>query len=188
METAADGTGIATALLEEALAATGVAAVAVWLAEPDGGLELAGQAGFAARDASRWRRIHPDLRTPALWAADDGTETWWPAGPPDEPGPPGTAATPRIPLLGGWPRGARAVLPLPGPGAPIGALEICWPGPLSGFSRPAAPPAQRAGRGVRAGRRHPAAHRRAGRGPACVLGVQPAGRAAGQRHVRQGDA
>ncbi len=136
METAADGTGIATALLEEALAATGVAAVAVWLAEPDGGLELAGQAGFAARDASRWRRIHPDLRTPALWAADDGTETWWPAGPPDEPGPPGTAATPRIPLLGGWPRGARAVLPLPGPGAPIGALEICWPGPLSGFSGP----------------------------------------------------
>ena len=136
METAADGTGIATALLEEALAATGVAAVAVWLAEPDGGLELAGQAGFAARDASRWRRIHPDLRTPALWAADDGTETWWPAGPPDEPGPPGTAATPRIPLLGGWPRGARAVLPLPGPGAPIGALEICWPGPLGGFSGP----------------------------------------------------
>ena len=136
METAADGTGIATALLEEALAATGVAAVAVWLAEPDGGLELAGQAGFAARDASRWRRIHPDLRTPALWAADDGTETWWPAGPPDEPGPPGTAATPRIPLLGSWPRGARAVLPLPGPGAPIGALEICWPGPLSGFSGP----------------------------------------------------
>jgi serine phosphatase RsbU (regulator of sigma subunit) len=136
METAADGTGIATALLEEALAATGVAAVAVWLAEPDGGLELAGQAGFAARDASRWRRIHPDLRAPALWAADDGTETWWPAGPPDEPGSPGTAATPRIPLLGGWPRGARAVLPLPGPGAPIGALEICWPGPLSGFSGP----------------------------------------------------
>ena len=136
METAADGTGIATALLEEALAATGVAAVAVWLAEPDGGLELAGQAGFAARDASRWRRIHPDLRTPALWAADDGTETWWPAGPPDEPAPPGTAATPRIPLLGSWPRGARAVLPLPGPGAPIGALEICWPGPLSGFSGP----------------------------------------------------
>jgi serine phosphatase RsbU (regulator of sigma subunit) len=127
METAADGTGIATALLEEALAATGVAAVAVWLAEPDGGLELAGQAGFAARDASRWRRIHPDLRTPALWAADDGTETWWPAGPPDGTSPP---------LLGGWPGGARAVLPLPGPGAPIGALEICWPGPLSGFSRP----------------------------------------------------
>jgi serine phosphatase RsbU (regulator of sigma subunit)/PAS domain-containing protein len=126
VEAAADGTAVATALLEEALAATGVAAVAIWLAEPDGGLELAGQAGFAARDASRWRRIHPDLRTPALWAADDGTETWWPTGPPEE----------SIPLLGGWPHGARAVLPLPGPGAPIGALEICWPKPLRGFSRP----------------------------------------------------
>ena len=147
METAADGTGVATALLEEALAATGVAAVAVWLAEPDGGLELAGQAGFAARDASRWRRIHPDLHTPALWAAADGTETWWPAGPPDKTsadratspgstGASGTADSREIPLLGGWPRGARAVLPLPGPGAPIGALEICWPGPLGGFSRP----------------------------------------------------
>ncbi len=126
VEAAADGTAVATALLEEALAATGVTAVAVWLAEPDGGLELAGQAGFAARGASRWRRIHPDLRTPALWAADDGTETWWPAGPPDE----------STPLLGDWPRGARAVLPLPGPGAPIGALEICWPTSLKGFSRP----------------------------------------------------
>ena len=133
METAADGTGIAAALLEEALAALGVAAVAVWLAEPDGGLELAGQAGFAARDASRWRRIHPDLATPALWAADDGTETWWPAGSPDRAGSPGGT---RTPLLGGWPRGARVVLPLPGPGTPIGALEICWPGPLTEFSRP----------------------------------------------------
>jgi serine phosphatase RsbU (regulator of sigma subunit) len=127
METAPDGTGIAAALLEEALAAVGVTAVAVWLAEPDGGLELAGQAGFAAREASRWRRIHPDLPTPALWAAADGTETWWPAGPPAGAG---------WPLLGSWPRGARGVLPLPGPGAPIGALEICWPGPLSEFSRP----------------------------------------------------
>ena len=133
METAADGTGIAAALLEEALAAVGVTAVAVWLAEPDGGLELAGQAGFAARDASRWRRIHPELATPALWAADDGTETWWPAGPPDRVGSPDSLGTP---LLGGWPRGARVVLPLPGPGTPIGALEICWPGPLAEFSRP----------------------------------------------------
>jgi serine phosphatase RsbU (regulator of sigma subunit) len=139
METAADGTGIAAALLEEALAAVGVTAVAVWLAEPDGGLELAGQAGFAARDASRWRRIHPDLPTPALWAADDGTETWWPAGAPDGARHPDRASSPAVtgtPLLGSWPSGARAVLPLPGPGAPIGALEICWPGPLSGFSRP----------------------------------------------------
>ena len=136
VETAADGDAVATALLEEALADTGATAVAVWLAEPDGGLELAGQSGFAARDASRWRRIHPDMDTPALWAAHDGTETWWPAGPPDGTG---SAGRTGIPLPGGWPRGARAVLPLPGPAAAIGALEICWPSrPASSVPRCAA--------------------------------------------------
>ena len=59
----------------------GAVAVALWLAEPDGGLELAGQAGFSARDASRWRRIHPDMDTPAQRAADEGAEYWWPARP-----------------------------------------------------------------------------------------------------------
>ena len=49
-------------LLEEALAPAGAVAVALWLTEPDGGLELVGQAGFSAREASRWRRIHPDMR------------------------------------------------------------------------------------------------------------------------------
>jgi hypothetical protein len=40
-------------LLEEALAATGAVAVALWYAEPDGGLELIGQAGFGEREAGR---------------------------------------------------------------------------------------------------------------------------------------
>ncbi len=101
--------------------------MALWLAEPDGGLELAGQAGFTARDASRWRRIHPDMDTPAQRAADEGAEYWWPEGRPD-------AAL--APLMGDWPQGARAVLPLPGPGTALGAMEICWPGPLEGFPDP----------------------------------------------------
>jgi serine phosphatase RsbU (regulator of sigma subunit) len=126
-ETAHDGGGIAAAVLEEALAPAGAVAVALWLAEPDGGLELAGQAGFSARDASRWRRIHPDMDTPAQRAADEGAEYWWPAGRPD-------AAL--APLLGEWPQGARAVLPLPGPGTALGAMEICWPGPLEEFPDP----------------------------------------------------
>ena len=123
-EAAHDGGGIAAAVLEEALAPTGAVAVALWLAEPDGGLELAGQAGFSARDASRWRRIHPDMDTPAQRAADEGAEYWWPTGRPD-------AAL--APLMGDWPQGARAVLPLPGPGTALGAMEICWPGPLEEF-------------------------------------------------------
>ena len=123
-EAAHDGGGIAAAILEEALAPAGAVGVALWLAEPDGGLELAGQAGFSARDASRWRRIHPDMDTPAQRAADEGAEYWWPEGRPD------AALTP---LMGDWPQGARAVLPLPGPGAALGAMEICWPGPLEEF-------------------------------------------------------
>ena len=126
-EAAHDGGGIAAAILEEALAPVGAAAVALWLAEPDGGLELAGQAGFSARDASRWRRIHPDMDTPAQRAADEGAEYWWPEGRPD-------AAL--APVMGDWPQGARAVLPLPGPGTALGAMEICWPGPLEEFPDP----------------------------------------------------
>jgi serine phosphatase RsbU (regulator of sigma subunit) len=126
-ETAHDGGGVAAAVLEEALAPAGAVAVALWLSEPDGGLELAGQAGFSARDASRWRRIHPDMNTPAQRAADEGAEYWWPAGRPD-------AAL--APLMGDWPRGARAVLPLPGPGTALGAMEICWPDPLEEFPDP----------------------------------------------------
>jgi len=126
-ESAHDGGGIAAAVLEEALAPTGAVAVALWLAEPDGGLELAGQAGFSARDASRWRRIHPDMDTPAQRAADEGAEYWWPTG---------RADAALAPLMGDWPQGARAVLPLPGPGTALGAMEICWPGPLEEFPGP----------------------------------------------------
>jgi serine phosphatase RsbU (regulator of sigma subunit) len=129
METARDGDSLASAVLEEALAPAGAAALALWLTEPDGGLELAGQAGFRAQDASRWRRIHPDMDTPAQRAASQGVPTWWPAGRPA-----GSAG--RTPLIGDWPQGARAVLPLPGTGTVLGAMEVCWPRPLAGFGDP----------------------------------------------------
>src|ERR1700733_9910304 len=60
-EAAHDGGGVAAAVLEEALAPAGAIAVALWLAEPDGGLELAGQAGVSARDARRRGGPHPGL-------------------------------------------------------------------------------------------------------------------------------
>jgi serine phosphatase RsbU (regulator of sigma subunit) len=102
-------------------------ALALWLTEPDGGLELAGQAGLRTQDASRWRRIHPDMDTPAQLAASQGAFTWWPAGQP---------ADSRTPLIGDWPHGARAVLPLAGTGTALGAMEVCWPRPLAGFGDP----------------------------------------------------
>jgi hypothetical protein len=124
VEASPDGAGVAAALLEEALAPAGAVAVALWLTEPDGGLVLASEAGFGALDASRWQRIHPDMRTLAQRAARDGAETWWPAGRPAQDG---------TPLMGRWPAGARVVLPLRSGGAALGAMEICWPDPRAAF-------------------------------------------------------
>ena len=125
VEIAADGTAVASALLDEALAPIGAVAVAVWLIEPDGGLELAGQAGFGEAEASRWRRIPPDMRALPLDVARDGAETWWPAGPPQGDD---------RPLMGRWPGGARAGLPLRDTGATIGCIMICWPEPAEEFA------------------------------------------------------
>ena len=123
-EVTQDGDEIAAALLAEALAPVGAAAVALWAAEPDGGLELAGQAGFGPREASRWRRVHPDMGTAAQRAAHGGLDSWWPSGRPDgEPA-----------VIGPWLAGARAVLPLPGGVAALGAIEVCWPEAAREFS------------------------------------------------------
>ena len=126
-EAAPDGSAVATALLDEVLAGTGAVAVALWLLEPDGGLELAGQAGFEAREASRWRRIHPDMRTLPHDVARDEVETWWPAGPPEGDD---------RPLMGRWPGGARAGLPLRDSGMTVGSMVVCWPEPLAEFPAP----------------------------------------------------
>jgi PAS domain-containing protein len=124
---APDGSAVAAALLDEALAAAGAVAVALWLLEPDGGLELAGQAGFGELEAGRWRRVHPDMRALPLEVARDGVETWWPAGQP--------AGNDR-PLIGRWPGGARAGLPLRDSGVTLGSMVICWPEPLTDFPGP----------------------------------------------------
>jgi serine phosphatase RsbU (regulator of sigma subunit) len=118
---------VAAALLDEVLAPAGAAAVALWLIEPDGGLELAGQAGFGEREAGRWRRIHPDMPSLPKDVARSGIEAWWPAGPP-----PGDDR----PLMGRWPGGARVGLPLHDSGAMIGAMVICWPEALADFPDP----------------------------------------------------
>src|SRR5580692_3754258 len=123
-EAAPDGSAVAAALLDEVLAPAGAAAVALWLIEPDGGLELAGQAGFGEREAGRWRRIHPDMPSLAQDVARSGLEAWWPAGPPPGDG---------RPLMGRWPGGARAGLPLHDSGALIGVMVVCWPEPLADF-------------------------------------------------------
>ena len=121
---APDAARLAEALLAEALSAEGVAAVAVWLLAPDGGIELAGEAGFGPREAARWRRIPPGVPSLPLLAVRQDTEIWWPSGQP-----PGDAAA-----LIGRPECARAVVPLRQGGGCFGALEVCWPDALDGFT------------------------------------------------------
>jgi PAS domain-containing protein len=124
IETAASGNAVASALLGEALGGLGAVAVAIWLTEPDGGLELVGEAGFGSHEASRWRRLHPDMPSLPQQVARDGLETWWPAGPP-----PGDER----PLPGRWRDGAWAGLPLHDAGAALGAMVVCWPEPAAEF-------------------------------------------------------
>jgi len=119
---AADGAGLAAAVLDQALAPVGAVAVALWLIEPDGCLELLGGAGLGALEASRWRRIPPEMDSLAQRVAHDGRDLWWAAGRRDGDS---------TPLLGRWPGGARAVLPLRDTGVMLGVMEICWPTPLA---------------------------------------------------------
>ena len=127
VETAASGSAVASALLSEALAPLGAIAVAIWTTEPDGGMTLIGEAGFGNHEASRWRRLHPDLRSLPQQVAREGLETWWPAGPP---------ADDDRPLPGRWHDGAWAGLPLHDAGATLGAMAICWPESVGEFTAP----------------------------------------------------
>jgi len=127
VETAASGSAVASALLSEALAPLGAAAVAIWLTEPDGGMALIGEAGLGNHEASRWRRLHPDMHSLSQQVARDGLETWWPAGSP---------AGDDRPLPGRWRDGAWAGLPLHDAGATLGAVVICWPEPVGEFAAP----------------------------------------------------
>jgi PAS domain-containing protein len=127
IETAASGNAVASALLGEALGGLGAVAVAIWLTEPDGGLKLVGEAGFGSHEASRWRRLHPDMPALPQQVARDGLETWWPGGPP-----PGDER----PLPGRWRDGAWAGLPLHDAGMALGAMVVCWPEPVTEFPGP----------------------------------------------------
>jgi serine phosphatase RsbU (regulator of sigma subunit)/PAS domain-containing protein len=123
MAVATDAAGLAEAVLAEGLSAEGAAAVAVWALAPDGGIELAGEAGFGPRAAARWRRIPPDVPSLPLRVVRADTEIWWPAGQPQGDGS----------FMIGQPGVARAVVPLSQAGVRVGALEACWPRALAEF-------------------------------------------------------
>jgi serine phosphatase RsbU (regulator of sigma subunit) len=96
-----------------------VAAVAVWLLDADGALELLGQDGLGGADSSRWRRLPPQFDCPEQRVVATGADLWWESGPP--PSDPVAVAAP-------WGRGAaRAVLPLRDrAGILLGVAEAWW--------------------------------------------------------------
>jgi hypothetical protein len=102
------------------------AAVAVWLLDADGALELLGQDGLDGTDSSRWRRLPPQFDCPEQRVVDAGVDLWWEAGPP--PSDPVAVAAP-------WGRNAaRAVLGLRDrAGILLGVAEVWWRGPRREF-------------------------------------------------------
>jgi hypothetical protein len=124
-ELAADGAELVAVLAGQVLIPFGAVAVALWLLEVDGTLELLGQAGLSIGEANRWQRIPPQLDCPAQRVARGAADLWWPAGQP---------AADHAPVIG-TPAGARVVLALrQRNGELLGVMEASWPGPLAAFT------------------------------------------------------
>jgi hypothetical protein len=119
-ERAKDGAELVGALAEQLRSRFGVAAVAVWLLDADGALELFGQDGLDGTESSRWRRLPPQFDCLEQRVVTDGQELWWPTGIPDAV---------RVPAAAPWGRNAaRLVLGLRDrAGNLLGVAEIWWP-------------------------------------------------------------
>ncbi|MFV0131359.1 SpoIIE family protein phosphatase [Streptomyces sp. HMX112] len=116
---AGDPQSAAESLLDQALAPLGACALALWSADRDGGLTLAGHAGFPRGEAERWRYVPPGLRTLPQRVLAERAPLWFGTLPTDVVGIGHRRGT----------GGARAVLPAQLSGRLLGVLEVCWPHP-----------------------------------------------------------
>lgn len=119
-ERAKDGAELVGVLADQLRSRFGVAAVAVWLLDADGALELFGQDGLGGTESSRWRRLPPQFDCVEQRVVADGQELWWPTGIPDSV---------QVPAAAPWGRdAARVVLGLRDrAGTLLGVAEIWWP-------------------------------------------------------------
>ena len=119
-ERAKDGAELVGVLADQLRSRFGVAAVAVWLLDADGALELFGQDGLGGTESSRWRRLPPQFDCVEQRVVADGRELWWPTGIPDAV---------QVPVAAPWGRNAaRVVLGLRDrAGILLGVAEIWWP-------------------------------------------------------------
>ncbi len=119
-ERAKDGAELVGVLAEQLRSRFGATAVAVWLLDADGALDLFGQDGLGGTESSRWRRLPPQFDCLEQRVAADGRDLWWPAGLP---------AADEVPAAAPWGRGAaRVVLGLRDrAGTLLGVVEAWWP-------------------------------------------------------------
>jgi PAS domain-containing protein len=112
-ERARDGAELVALLAEQLRPRFGMSAVAVWLLEADGALEMLGADGLGGTQAARWRRLPPQFGCAEQRVAAAGEELWRP----DEPD------------------AARALLPLRDrTGALLGVAEAWWQAPREEFA------------------------------------------------------
>jgi hypothetical protein len=125
-ERAKDGAELVGALADQLRSRFGVAAVAVWLLDADGALDLFGQDGLGGTESSRWRRLPPQFDCLEQRVVADGPEAWWPDGLP---------AADQVPAAAPWGRdAARVVLGLRDrTGILLGVAEAWWPAPREQF-------------------------------------------------------
>jgi serine phosphatase RsbU (regulator of sigma subunit) len=121
-EKARDGAELIAVLAEQLRPRSGAAAIAVWLLEADGALEMLGADGLGGTESARWRRLPPQFDCAEQRVAAAGGELWWLSGPPDGD---------QVPVAAPWGRGAaRAVLPLRDrTGTLLGVAEAWWQAP-----------------------------------------------------------
>ena len=126
-ERARDGAELVGALAEHLGPRFGVAAVAVWLLDADGALEMFGAEGLGGTESSRWRRLPPQFDCAEQRVAFTGEDLWGPAGLPAEAG--------QLPAMAPWGRGAaRALLAMRHKsGARLGVAEVWWQAPRDDF-------------------------------------------------------
>lgn len=118
-ERAQDGAELVGVLAEQLRLGFGASAVAVWLLEADGSLEMLGAEGLSGTESSRWRRLPPQFDCPQRRVARTGEDLWWPAGPQGRDAVPDAAP--------GGRRAARAVLALRDrAGTLLGVAQAWW--------------------------------------------------------------
>ena len=123
---AKDGAELVGALAEQLRSRFGVAAVAAWLLDADGALELFGQDGLGGTESSRWRRLPPQFDCLEQRVIAGQGDLWWAAGPPADDDVPAAAPCGRD--------AARAVLGLRDrAGVLLGVAEAWWPAKQSEF-------------------------------------------------------